>query len=45
MDKTKIIKMVASIFHEEWRKNRLQNDSKYEPMIEKSEDKERNNKY
>lgn len=44
MDKTKIIKMVASVFHEEWRKNRLQNGGKYEPMIEKSEDKERNNK-
>ena len=45
MDKTKIIKMVASVFHEEWRKNRLQNGGKYEPMIEKSDDKEWNIKH
>ena len=42
MDKSGIIEKVASIFHERWRKNRLQNDGKYEPMIEKSEDEQWN---
>ena len=42
MDKSDIIEKVASIFHERWRKNRLQNDGKYEPMIEKSEDEQWN---
>ena len=36
--KSEIIQKVASTFHEEWRKNRLQNDWTYKPMIEKSED-------
>ena len=36
--KSEIIQKVASTFHEEWKKNRLQSDWKYEPMIEKSED-------
>jgi hypothetical protein len=42
MDKSDIIEKVASISHERWRKNRLQNDGKYEPMIEKSEDEQWN---
>lgn len=36
--KSEIIQKVASAFHEEWRKNRLQKDGSYLPMIEKSED-------
>ena len=40
MDKSEIIKKVASIFHEKWRENRKQSDGKYKPMIEKSEDEE-----
>ena len=36
--KSEIIQKVASTFHEEWRKNRLQEDWTYKPMIEKSED-------
>jgi hypothetical protein len=39
--KAEIIQKVASIFHEEWRKNRLQDDWTYKPMIEKSEDETR----
>ena len=35
MDKSEIIKKVASSFHDKWRENRL-----YKPMIEKSEDEE-----
>lgn len=35
MDKSEIIKKVASSFHDNWRKNRL-----YKPIIEKSEDDE-----
>ena len=35
MDKSEIIKKVASNFHDKWRENRL-----YNPMIEKSEDEE-----
>ena len=42
MDKSDIIEKVASISHERWRKNRLQNDGKYEPMIEKSKDEQWN---
>ena len=42
MDKYEIIQKIASVFHEEWRKNRLENDDSYKPMIEKSEDEERN---
>lgn len=42
MNKSEIIKKVASIFHEKRRENRLQSDGKYKPMIEKSEDKEWN---
>jgi len=37
--KSEIIQKVASTFHEEWRKNRLQEDWTYKPMIEKSKDK------
>lgn len=40
--KSEIIQKVASTFHEEWRKNRLQNDWTYKPMIEKSKDGIRN---
>lgn len=39
--KSEIIQKVASTFHEEWRKNRLQDDWTYKPMIEKSEDEKR----
>jgi len=39
--KFEIIQKVASTFHEEWRKNRLQSDWTYKPMIEKSEDEAR----
>ena len=35
MDKSEVIKKVASTFHDKWRENRL-----YKPMIEKSEDDE-----
>jgi len=42
MDKSDIIEKVASIFHEKWRENRLIDNEKYKPMIEKSEDKEWN---
>ena len=45
MDKSEIIERVASGFHEKWRENRLQNDGKYKPMIEKSEDEEWNTVY
>ena len=37
MKKYKIIQKVASLFHENWRENRL-----YKPMIEKSDDTEWN---
>ena len=40
--KSEIIQKVASTFHEEWRKNRLQEDWTYKPMIEKSKDEIRN---
>ena len=40
MDKSEIIKKVASIFHEKWRENRKQSDGKYKSMIEKFEDEE-----
>ena len=40
MDKSDIIQKVASIFHEKWRENRLMDNGKYKPMIEKSEDEE-----
>ena len=43
--KSEIIQKVASTFHEEWRKNRLQDDWTYKPMIEKSEDETRNKKH
>ena len=39
--KSEIIQKVASTFHGEWRKNRLQSDWTYKPMIEKSEDEKR----
>ena len=39
--KSEIIQKVASTFHEEWKKNRLQSDWTYKPMIEKSEDEKR----
>lgn len=42
MDKSDIIEKVASMFHEKWRENRLIDNGKYKPMIEKSEDKEWN---
>ena len=42
MNKSEIIQKVASAFHEKWRESRLQNNGKYKPMIEKSEDEERN---
>ena len=45
MDKSDIIEKVASVFHEKWRENRLMNNEKYKPMIEKSEDKEWNVKH
>ena len=45
MDKSGIIERVASAFHEKWRENRLQSDSKYKPMIEKSEDEQWNMEY
>ena len=45
MDKSEIIQKVASVFHEKWRENRLMNNEKYKPMIEKSEDKEWNMKH
>lgn len=35
MDKSEVIKKVASTFHDKWRENRL-----YKPMIEKSEDED-----
>lgn len=38
MDKSDIIQKVASIFHEKRRENRLLDNWKYKPMIEKSED-------
>ena len=41
IQKSEIIQEVASTFHEEWRKNRLQSDWTYKPMIEKSEDEKR----
>ena len=40
-EKSEIIQEVASTFHEEWRKNRLQSDWTYKPMTEKSEDEKR----
>lgn len=43
--KSEIIQKVASTFHEEWRKNRLQSDWTYKPMIEKSEDEKRTEKH
>ena len=45
MNKSEIIKNVASAFHEEWRKNRQMDNGKYKPMIEKSEDEERTIKH
>ena len=45
MNKSEIIKKVASAFHEKWRENRLQSDGKYRPMIEKSQDEEWNIKH
>ena len=45
MNKSEIMKKVASVFHEKWRENRLMNNEKYKPMIEKSEDKEWNMKH
>lgn len=42
MNKSEIIQKVASVFHEKWRKSRIQNGDKYQPMIEKSDDKEWN---
>ena len=42
MNKSEIIQKVASVFHEKWRKSRIQNGDKYQPMIEKSEDENRN---
>lgn len=45
MDKSNIIERVASVFHEKWRENRLMDSGKYNPMIEKSEDKEWNVKH
>lgn len=44
-EKSEIIQEVASTFHEEWRKNRLQKDGTYLPMIEKSEDEKRTEKH
>ena len=44
-EKSEIIQEVASTFHEEWRKNRLQDDWTYKPMIEKSEDEKRTEKH
>lgn len=44
-EKSEIIQEVASTFHEEWRKNRLQSDWTYKPMIEKSEDEKRTEKH
>ena len=41
MNKSEIIKKVASAFHEKWKENRLQSDGKYRPMIEKSRDEKR----
>ena len=35
-----IIEKIASIFHENWRKSRLNMDGTYKPMIEKAEDME-----
>ena len=43
--KSEIIQKVASTFHEEWRKNRLQDDWTYKPMIEKSQDEIRTKKH
>ena len=43
--KAEIIQEVASTFHEEWRKNRLQDDWTYKPMIEKSKDETQNKKH
>lgn len=43
--KSEIIQEVASTFHEEWRKNRIQSDWTYMPMIEKSKDEIRNKKH
>jgi len=43
--KSEIIQEVASTFHEEWRKNRLQKDWTYKPMIEKSKDEIRTKKH
>ena len=45
MNKSEIIEKVASAFHEKWRENRLIEDGKYEPMIEKSEDEVWNMKH
>ena len=45
MCKSEIIEKVASIFHEKWRENRLMNNGKYDPMVEKSKDKEWNLKH
>jgi len=39
--KFEIIQKVASTFHDEWRKNRLQDNWTYKPMIEKAEDETR----
>ncbi len=41
MNKYEIIEKIASVFHENWRYNRLEN-GRYKPMIEKSEDIEWN---
>jgi len=43
--KSEIIQEVASTFHEKWRKNRLQSDWRYIPMIEKSNDEKRNEEH
>jgi hypothetical protein len=45
MCKSEIIEKVASIFHEKWRENRLMDNGKYDPMVEKSKDKEWNLKH
>jgi hypothetical protein len=40
--KSEIIQNLASIFHENWRKSRLEKNGLCKPMIEKSEDDKRN---
>lgn len=42
---SEIIQKVASTFHEQWRKNRIQSDWTYKPVIEKSEDEKRNREH